>query len=285
MFLQQSIAMSFSFIYFWKRKISLLNHGLYAYVLGLPLVLCLAISGCSFHEKKAHATDDVPTKALVSAWAAKGEWLIADLRWHESMINQMQGDPSNQSIVETHQQLLDQRRKEFKALYKDMEWGSIRLRQVKKYELARAVETRMEHLTFQLKKGKDTLPKSQPQTQSTKASQNSAHRRESMLVALDEQVAKRNYPAVLDSVKTLTAAPYRQKKPDPRLVKAMQALQIEAEVLDRSASQAYRLGQVSDAIGLWEQALAYDPDNADIAQKLQRARRVADKLDAIRSSN
>jgi tetratricopeptide (TPR) repeat protein len=260
----------------------------YSVLIGLAVSM-VWIQGCTFGGHKDYDETSVPDEALISTWAAKGQWLLADVRWHQAMIEQIQQDQKgDKSHLATHERLLDNRKQELDNLLKEMKWGSLRLRQTKNYQLARSLEKRTERLQRQ---ANPPSAKARAQAASARRSAQATAKgridqeREALLLELDEQLSERNFSEVNEIFNTLSNSPYALKNPDPRVLKAQTALKQESASLDRSATQAYRLGQVKDAIELWRQALEYDPDNVPVAQKLQRAQRVAEKLDAIRSSN
>lgn len=254
----------------------------------LLLLLILHLEGCSFGEIKAYDESYVPDTYLVKAWKAKGQWLLAELLWHDSAIVKFQSSDSNQKSVEVHKTLLKERKAQLKSLLDDMQWGSIRLRQNKEYSQARALETTIQQLTLKLYPP-STEDKAKAASARRSAQANAreriAQQRTVLFKLLEGQIAAQAFEELFNTYTTLKELPYGQDRIDPRLEDARNLLDSRVEELDRSATQAYRLGDVKEAIDRWSEALKYSPENLGIAQKLQRAQKVSEKLDAIRSSN
>jgi len=55
------------------------------------------------------------------------------------------------------------------------------------------------------------------------------------------------------------------------------------ETLVRIGDQLYREEKIAPAVAIWEAALELDPDQQEVTEKIDRARRVLEKLEAIRS--
>ncbi|MCB1758355.1 MAG: hypothetical protein KDI68_01055 [Gammaproteobacteria bacterium] len=69
-----------------------------------------------------------------------------------------------------------------------------------------------------------------------------------------------------------------------QLVDLQQRLQQQAEVLSRLGDRLYRSQQTGAAVAVWEAALRLDPERKAVEDRIQRARTVLQKLDAIRTS-
>jgi len=67
------------------------------------------------------------------------------------------------------------------------------------------------------------------------------------------------------------------------VIKAQSAMDAQVEALVKLGDSLYRSEQIGSAVAVWEAALKLKPDQELIAQKIDRARKVLEKLEAIRS--
>ena len=79
----------------------------------------------------------------------------------------------------------------------------------------------------------------------------------------------------------------RRAPDDPQVRELVEKVQttvsLQVESLMELGDRLYREEQIGPAVAVWESALELDPDHEQISEKIDRARRVLEKLESIRS--
>lgn len=104
---------------------------------------------------------------------------------------------------------------------------------------------------------------------------------------LSEALRARQQGALVDAMEKIDEA-LKQDPENPRVREQLSELQEqlgrEAEKLMQLGDRLYRNQQTAAAIAIWETALKFDPSQAQLTERILRARIVLNKLESIRSS-
>ena len=80
---------------------------------------------------------------------------------------------------------------------------------------------------------------------------------------------------------TLAAQPHLSGADKQHISSSLKRLSSHISALIKQGQQAYTKGDISDAIGYWQQALELQPDNGNLHQRLERASRFLNNLNKL----
>jgi len=106
-------------------------------------------------------------------------------------------------------------------------------------------------------------------------------RQASLIRQLRNAINKQNFKQLIQIENILSKAPFSGQVVNDMLKTAHELRQETASSLNRQADIAYRNGDISQAITLWQQATQLTPNQQDMQRKLSRARKVQKKLDKL----
>ncbi len=153
--------------------------------------------------------------------------------------------------------------------------------------LERAMEIKPSKETGELLSGvNDRIRQKKHASMSRKAARDTQKRKRKvaqLLADAEEAIARGAYVNALSKLDKVI-----EEDPDNadahRLISETQTtLGKHVETLVRIGDQLYREEKIAAAVAIWGAALELDPDQQEIAEKIDRARRVLEKLEAIRS--
>jgi predicted Zn-dependent protease len=99
---------------------------------------------------------------------------------------------------------------------------------------------------------------------------------------LNNAISKEDYDDIIVFQKILSKTPFEGKRLSNTLRRATEMRLKRAELLDKQADTFYRVGEIENAIELWQEARLLSPENPDFYNKLTRASKVQSKLIKLR---
>lgn len=99
---------------------------------------------------------------------------------------------------------------------------------------------------------------------------------------LNHAISKEDYDDIIVLQEILSKTPFEGKRLSNTLNRATEMRLKRAELLDKQADTFYRVGEIADAIELWQEARLLNPENPDFYNKLTRASKVQSKLIKLR---
>ncbi|GAA6133238.1 hypothetical protein NBRC116188_00270 [Oceaniserpentilla sp. 4NH20-0058] len=101
---------------------------------------------------------------------------------------------------------------------------------------------------------------------------------------LKKAINDENFEQIIHLTSTLSNPKFKGRDLNLLIEKANLIRHKNAQEMNLSADQAYRLGHIKEAIQLWQQAQTLHPQLPGISDKISRAQKVSNKLDNLRQS-
>lgn len=102
------------------------------------------------------------------------------------------------------------------------------------------------------------------------------------MTQLKKAINDENFEQIIHLTSALSDNKFKGQNLNSLIEEAKTLLYENAQELNLSADQAYRLGNIKEAIQLWQQAQTLHPQLPGISDKLSRAQKVSNKLDTLR---
>ncbi len=99
---------------------------------------------------------------------------------------------------------------------------------------------------------------------------------------LNNAISNEDFDDIFVLQKILSNTPFEGKNLSNTLKRATKMRLKRAELLDKQADTFYRIGEIANAIELWQEARLLSPENPDFFNKLTRASKVQSKLIKLR---
>ncbi len=106
---------------------------------------------------------------------------------------------------------------------------------------------------------------------------------ESLLGQFEKSYEKKDFPRARDQLAALNEAGLEREQYNTLQRKLQLAIDREANRLMREGVNAYSRGQFEQAVKSWKQVLQLQPDNKQANESLQRAEKVLERLDELRT--
>lgn len=241
------------------------------------IILCSTLSACSTQLLQAppELSDQQQRKVIalqIRETVAQGSWLMQKQKTQEYL-------KQHHNLPWWQDDLVDIEQTKY-GLAQNLQSMSEEAYETRQYSLARLAHEQAFELSPRVKQDSNW------QAMSKRLSRQQRGRIQSEIQSyskkLQTAIKKQDYAEIHQLRQTILPKSYKDRELSRLMQAGLAMIQNQAKEKDELGDQAYRIGEIQQAIDLWGQAKLWHPSPGLIDEKLKRARKVLRKLDKIR---